>query len=179
MRPTDQAGRTMTLNQRLALMQLFSKAATIGKRITSYGTLRPDSNTDTMRYCFINLQTNASELISTLTEIATTASQNEKENTDELLPSNNVFSHEIVKLYRDKYSLILHMPIPLPRHTQGRSSTLRYPYRSELQRSLIQHRPSVPLRRMNVLDEVSLFAIIEYFRDAKKAKNRPASNVYN
>lgn len=35
------------------------------------------------------------------------------------------------------------MPIPLPRHTQGRSSTLRYPYRSELQRSLIQHRPSL------------------------------------
>lgn len=133
----------MDLKQRYTLIPLFNRAANIGKKIASYATLSSDSSSDTMLQTLKKLQADASALISTLTEIAATASRNKPDVNDESSSSGSLFCHEIVKLCRDKYALVMYMPTPLPRYTQRKVATLRYPYRSELQRSLIRHRPDL------------------------------------
>ena len=133
----------MTLDQRHTLIQLFANVSNIGKEISGCSKLSFDSSTDTMKRSLMKLQINATHLISTLTEIATIGSQIEHDDAENPALSNTVFNHEIVRICRDNYSMILHMPAPLPRHTDGKSAALRYPYRSELQRSLIRHRPAL------------------------------------
>ena len=133
----------MDLKQRYALMQLFNRAANTGKRIASYASLGSDSSSDTMRQSFINLQHAATTLVSTLSEISNIVSQNKPGDANNSPSSASAFSREIIKLCLDNNTLILHMPEPLPRHTHREDASLRYPYRSELQRSLIRHRPDL------------------------------------